>query len=45
MSKTRVFVWIAAVVAAAAIACYFAFVYEKADYKHPMVRSGSTGIR
>jgi hypothetical protein len=40
MSKERIIAWIAAFAAIAVIGYYFAFVYEKADYQHPMVRTG-----
>jgi hypothetical protein len=32
--------WIAVFAAIGAIGYYFTFVYEKADYQHPMVRTG-----
>ncbi|MDR2639208.1 MAG: hypothetical protein LBC09_05170 [Helicobacteraceae bacterium] len=45
MSKNRILAWIAAIAVVAAIGYYFSFVYEKADYQHPRIRSGSTGLR
>jgi hypothetical protein len=40
MNRTKIIAWIAALAAVAAIGYYFGFIYERADYQHPMVRTG-----
>ena len=44
MKANRIWQYVIIVIIAAAIGYYFTSVHKKADYQHPMVRSGARAI-